>query len=99
MEICTDSKDQLYIQWQQCVDGMPETMKRAWIQYRDGERDWAGTGRYLNVVRCGADGNPRGNATDFPIYSSDLSDVQILSAFVAAVNAITGCNDTWSLER
>jgi len=33
---------------------------------------------------------PGGNATDFPIFS-DLSDEQILKAFVSAVCAITGC--------
>ena len=25
---------------------------RAWVQHRTGEDDWAGTQRYLNVVRC-----------------------------------------------
>ena len=42
--------------------------KRAWVQHREGEdKDWAGTGRYLNVVRVDEyDKGPSGNATDFP---------------------------------
>jgi hypothetical protein len=36
-------------------------------------------------------GNPAGNPTDFPIFNN-LSDQQILEAFVAAVCSITGCN-------
>lgn len=82
-----DGKGQPYIQWEQAPGGW----KRAWIQTKDGEGDWAGTKRYLNVVRTsGADSGPSGNATDFPIFS-DLPDEQILEAFVAAVCAVTGC--------
>jgi hypothetical protein len=66
--------------------------KRAWIQDRSGsDKDWAGTGRYLNVVRVDGPGiGPGGNATDFPIFC-DLPDEQILEAFVQSVCAITGC--------
>jgi hypothetical protein len=86
--IQTDGKGQPYIQWQQAGEGW----KRAWIQQRTGDDDWAGTGRYLNVVwALGPTGGPRGNATDFPIFSTALSDAQILEAFVAAICAITGC--------
>jgi len=61
-----------------------------------GEKDWAGTGRYLNVVRCNEDsGNPSGNDTDFPVYCN-LPDEQILWAFISMVNAITGCKKTES---
>lgn len=82
-----DGQGQPYIQWQQFGEGY----KRAWIQRRTGEKDWANTGRYLNVVSThGAEGGPAGNATDFPIFSG-LSDEQILEAFVAAVCSIVGC--------
>ena len=90
MQILYDGNEQPYIQWQQHRDGMPNATKRAWIQTRQGDGDWAHTGRYLNVVRCKDDGNPGGNPTDFPIYN-DLPDAQILRAFVTIVNAITGC--------
>lgn len=82
-----DGKGQPYIQWEQAPGGW----KRAWIQKKDGEGDWAGTKRYLNVVRAAnADSGPSGNATDFPIFSN-LPDEQILEAFVIAVCAVTGC--------
>jgi transcriptional regulator with XRE-family HTH domain len=65
--------------------------KRAWVEHRTGAKDWAGTRRYLNVVRTESlKGGPKGNATDFPI-TSDLSDEQVLEAFVTATCAITGC--------
>jgi len=69
--------------------------KRAWIQHRtDADKDWAQTGRYLNVVRVERPGQgPAGNATDFPIFS-ELSDEQILEAFVHSVCAITACRLT-----
>jgi len=76
---------QPYIEWQQ-VEG---AYKRAWIQKREGDKDWAGTGRYLNVVRCQEKGRVGGNPTDFPIYN-DLPDEEILLAFVHSVSAITG---------
>ncbi len=82
-----DTLGQAFIQWQQHREGW----KRAWIQTRSGEKDWAETGRYLNVVwAAGEDGGPAGNATDFPIFC-DLPDEQILEAFVASVCAVTGC--------
>jgi len=69
---------------------VPGGRKRAWIQRRDGDRDWARTpqGRYLNIVRV--DEAPAGSPADFPIFS-ELPDEQILEAFVAAVCAVTGC--------
>jgi hypothetical protein len=80
-----------YIAWKQSSG-----FKRAWIQKRTGEKDWAGTGRYLNVARTETlRGGPAGNSTDFPIYTKrppdGLSDWQILEAFVRSVCAITGC--------
>lgn len=90
MEIKHDTKNQPYIEWEQAPGGY----KRAWIQRKtDPDKDWAGAieGRYLNVVRVEELGaGPAGNATDFPIFS-DLSDEQILKAFVYAVSTITGC--------
>ena len=40
-------KHQRYVEWEIA----PNCLKRAWIQYRTGDNDWAGTTRYLNVVR------------------------------------------------
>ena len=85
LPIQTDTRGQPYIQWKQADN----YYKRAWIQHRPKDTDWAGTGRYLNVVKSD-DRGPSGNATDFPIYN-DLPDEQVLRAFVYAVNAITGC--------
>lgn len=88
MNIQTDLKGQSFVEWQQAPGGF----KRAWVQHKtDPDKDWAQTGRYLNVVRIEALGaGPAGNATDFPI-SSELPDDDILQAFVASVCAITGC--------
>jgi len=87
VKIQKDGKGQPFIQWRQAAQGW----KRAWIQIRDDDGDWAGTKRYLNIARTeDADSGPRGNSTDFPIFSS-LPDEQILEAFVAAVCAVTGC--------
>lgn len=94
MEIQRDGNGHPYIEWEQYgIEGMAGVQhpKRAWVQHRTGERDWAGTGRYLNVVRCNDPGHPGGNPTDFPIYNDALPDEQILTAFVCTVNAITGC--------
>jgi hypothetical protein len=86
MQIQHDGSGQPYIEWDQ-ADGC---YKRAWIQRKqEPDKDWAGTGRYLNVVRCNSPGHPGGNPTDFPIFN-DLPDEQILEAFVMAANAITG---------
>ena len=75
---------------QQLLDGGADE-SGSWVQHREGtDKDWAGTGRYLNVVRIDEfDNGPSGNATDFPIFSK-LSDEQILIAFVSSVCAITG---------
>ena len=81
-----DGNGSVYIAWEQ-----PGGFKRAWIQHRTGDRDWAQTGRYLNVARTETlEGGPSGNATDFPIYNN-LPDRQVLEAFVATVCAVTGC--------
>ncbi|MEQ8412071.1 MAG: hypothetical protein RIC51_03715 [Erythrobacter sp.] len=81
-----DGKGSKYIEWKIGEGGF----KRAWIQHRTPDKDWAGTGRYLNVVRIeGFHKGPAGNATDFPIFS-DLPDEQILRNFVIATAAVTG---------
>ena len=85
MEIQRDGNGQPYVEWDQGQGAF----KRAWRQERSGDRDWAGTGRYLNIVRCENPGRPGGNPTDFPIYN-ELPDKQILLAFVYAANAVTG---------
>lgn len=89
MEIKRDKLNQPLIEWEQAG-----SFKRAWIQRRtEPDKNWAYSpeGRYLNVVRIEALGKgPAGIATDFPVFST-LSDEQILTAFVSAVSAITGC--------
>lgn len=86
LEIQIDGNGSKYVQWHQTEAGI----KRAWIQRKTGEADWAKTGRYLNVVRCGDNGKPAGNATDFPVFNT-LPDEQILWSFVYATSSITGC--------
>lgn len=87
MQIQKDKSGQPYIEWEQ-IKGI---YKRAWIQRKVApDKNWAGTVRYLNVVRCNSRGHPGGNPTDFPIFN-DLPDEQILEAFVHATSAITGC--------
>jgi len=79
---------QLYVKWSQGCGGC----KRRWIRRPTHlEKDWAGVGRYLNVVRVKEPHSSglAGNSTDFPI-SSDLGDQQILVAFVTAVTTIIG---------
>lgn len=81
-----DNNGSAYIAWEQSGG-----FKRAWVQHRQGEKDWAKTGRYLNIARTETlEGGPSGLSADFPIYN-DLSDQQVLEAFVSVVCAITGC--------
>ena len=85
MKIEKDGNGHLYVEWTRAKKGHA----RAWVQHRTGDKDWAGTGRYLNVVRCNSPGHPGGNPTDFPIFNN-LPDEQVLLSFVYAANAITG---------
>ena len=81
-----DRSGQTMIQWLQSTH-----WKRAWIQRKaDLAKDWAGAERYINVVRV-EDGRPAGNPTDFPVFTSPLSDEELLIAFVTAICAMTGC--------
>ncbi|WP_424947993.1 hypothetical protein [Candidatus Spongiihabitans sp.] len=88
MNIKKDGKGQKYIDWFVGEGGG----KRAWIQHREPDKDWANAlnGRYLNVARIDEiDKGPAGNATDFPIFNN-MPDEQILKAFVFSVSSITG---------
>lgn len=87
MKIHTDGQGQPYIQWHVCN----EYQVRAWVQRKIGEDDWARTGRYLNVARCNdVTGNPNGNPTVFPIFTTTPDDAQVLLGFAHAVCAVTG---------
>ena len=61
-----DGNGQPYVEWSQGRRGY----KRAWIRRpADPDKDWAGVGRYLNVVRVEEPHTgPAGNSTDFPIF-------------------------------
>ena len=86
VEIKRDGNGAPYIEWEQINGGY----KRAWVQTKvDPEKDWANTGRYLNIVRCNAPGQVSGNPTDFPIFN-DIPSEEILIAFVHMVNGISG---------
>lgn len=87
-----DGKGQRYVEWEIALG--TGILKRAWVQYRQGEKDWAETGRYLNVVRVeAAHSGPKGQAADFPIYltPAQASDDQVLTGFVKAVSQAVGC--------
>lgn len=89
MHLGNDGKGQRYVEWE-IAQGV---FKRAWIQHRSGVADWAGTGRYLNVVRVEApNAGPKGQAADFPVYTSSsvMADDQLLTAFVYSVCAVVG---------
>ena len=86
MQFGIDGNGSHYVEWDVGAGGL----KRAWIQHRTGPNDWASTVRYLNVVRIESFGSgPKGNATDFPIYTT-LPDLQILRNFVTATAAVAG---------
>ncbi len=84
-----DNNGSLFVEWQQNQTG---GFKRAWVRKpTNPDKDWAGTGRYINVAPIPALGaGPGGNSADFPIFNS-LPDEQVLAAFVAAVCGVTGC--------
>ena len=89
MRFGRDAKNQDYVEWEIGSGGW----KRAWVQDRSSlgpEKDWANTGRHLNVVRIERPGaGPAGSPTDFPIYSK-MPNRQLLQTFVLAISAITG---------
>ena len=65
-----DGDRQPYVEWNQGCGGY----NRAWIRRpTDPDKDWAGVGRYLNVLRVEEPyRGPADNSTDFPI-PSDLT--------------------------
>lgn len=91
MIIKMDHKYQPYIQWSQAPG--TDTGKRAWIQRRDSEGDWAKTpgGRYLNFARTNGENGGPSAPVDFPIFS-ELTDEQILIAFVSHIRGLTEHN-------
>lgn len=91
-----DSNGSPFIAWEQPRGGF----KRAWVQHRDGETDWAQTGRYVMVARTETlEGGPKGMSADFPVYFKEeqAPDRQVLEAFVLSICLITGCAvlDSW----
>ena len=68
-----DGDRQPYVEWNQGCGGY----NRAWIRRpTDPDKDWAGVGRYLNVLRVEEPyRGPADNSTDFPI-PSDLDEPQ-----------------------
>jgi hypothetical protein len=94
MIIHRDNQNQPFVEWQHIPPGGGGNrgFRRAWIRHpATADKDWAGTGRYVNVAPIGAlGGGPAGQSADFPIFN-DLPDDQVLIAFVAAVCGVTGC--------
>lgn len=86
MHFGNDGKGQRYVEW----DIGSGALKRAWIQRRIGPNDWAGTGRYLNVVRVEQpNAGPKGQAADFPVFGKKEDDT-ILQDFVDSVCQAVG---------
>lgn len=54
LQIHHDGNGQVYVEWEQRPPNGPSTggFKRAWIRRPDpgSDRDWAGTGKYINVA-------------------------------------------------
>lgn len=81
-----DNNGSRYVEWNRGAQGLA----RAWINERTGDKDWAGSKRYLNAARVERPGGgPSGNSLDYPIWN-DLSEDDILRAFVTSVSAICG---------
>ena len=90
-----DANCAIYVEWEQMpIVGLGTGgCKRAWIRKpTDPAKDWAGTGRYINVAMIPTLGaGPGGPSADFPIFNASLPDDQALIAFVTAICGITGC--------
>jgi len=75
VRIHRDTNEQLCVSWEQAPGGW----KRAWVQYRTGDKDWAGTGRYVTIARCVDNGNNPAQGADTPIdLPTAISDREIL---------------------
>src|SRR5258708_6136872 len=82
-----DTKGQPYTEWEQA----PGIRKRAWIQRRDGEKDWAHhSRRQISETLYALTKLLQEILTDFPVFSQ-LPGQQVLEAFVGAVCAVTAC--------
>lgn len=94
MNIQQDNNGQPFIEWEQKAVGGTGTggFKRAWIcRPSTADRDWAGTGRYVNVApTSGLGTGPAGQSADFPIFNH-LPDDQVLISFVVTICGMTGC--------
>ena len=94
MNIQRDGNGQVFVEWEQRSPNGAGTggFKRACIRRpTTADRDWAGTGRYVNVAPTnGLATGPAGNSADFPIFNQ-LPDDQVLAPFVATVCGVTGC--------
>ncbi len=88
MKVEIDDLNQPMIKW----EITPTRGACARIQHRaEPEKDWAKTGRYLNIGTTDSNGLRRGIPHDLPISSDcTFTDEQVLTAFVAAVCGITG---------
>jgi len=83
----TDGRGSLYVEWEISKD----CHKRAWVQRRTGDRDWAGTGRYVNVTRIvELHSGPTGMPSDFPVFRDDASDRTVLEDFVHGICRAVG---------
>ncbi|MCY4609781.1 MAG: hypothetical protein OXD40_14505 [bacterium] len=81
VEIKTDTNGSLYVQWKQGTNKQGhDCEKRAWVQHKEGENDWAGTKRYLNVVRCNSNG------------LSDLQHATFRQTDFARIRSLSKCN-------
>jgi len=79
-----DGRGSTYVEWEVA----PHAYKRAWVQHRTGDRDWAGTGRYVNVTRVeGPRTGPSGIPADFPVYRPQATDRALLEDFVHGIHA------------
>jgi len=82
-----DGRGSTYVEW----DIASGCHKRAWLQHRTGDRDWAGTGRYVNVTRIETlHSGPCGIPSDFPVFRDGASDRRVLEDFVLAICGAVG---------
>lgn len=92
MKIKRDSLQQPYIEWS--TD--EEYNVRVWIKREKGSSFWRHI-RHLCIARCKAMGQPGANTVSIPIYSQ-VSDEQILAAFVGMTSVLTGAERSESGE-
>lgn len=82
-----DGRGSSYVEW----DIAMGCHKRAWLQHRTGDRDWAGTSRYVNVTRVeGLHQGPSGIPPVFPVFREDVSDRRVLEDFVHGICGAVG---------